>query len=93
MNQFVLEIIRVLYSVSWFTSEFIFLIVYAYIIFRFKISGQKTAIFGFITLGMTALFSIFHLDFLAGKAAEFVWMLFAVAFIQEFYHFLKYENK
>jgi len=38
-------------------------------------------------------FNIFGADDLAGKIAQYVWILFAIAFVQEFLYFLKHENK
>lgn len=76
----------------WPVFTLSFLVGYIYLIRKTKISGQKTALFGFILLFITMLFSLFHLDEVAGKIAEFVWILFSISFIQEFYHFLKYEN-
>lgn len=60
---------------------------------RYKISGQKVAMAGFILLFITMIFSLFHNDTVAGKIAEYVWILFAFAFLQQFIHYLKYENK
>ena len=77
----------------WTIVQVAFIIVLLIIINKFKFSGQKTALIGFIFLFVTMLFNLFYLDNIAGKIAEFVWILFAVAFVQQFYHFLKYENK
>jgi len=38
-------------------------------------------------------FSIFGLDAISGLIAQYVFLLFSISFIQEFYHFLKYENR
>lgn len=77
----------------WTVLQISFIAGWAVAIRKFKVSGQKTALFGFIFLFITMLCSLVHLDDMAGKVAEFVWILFAISFVQEFYHFLKYENK
>lgn len=77
----------------WPAVTLFFLILYGISIKKYKISGQKTAMFGFACLFITMIFNLLHLDDAAGKAAEFVLILFAISFIQEFYHFLRYENK
>lgn len=73
--------------------QLIFLIVLVFVVVRFKIAGQKIALIGFLLLFVTMIFSLFHNDDAAGLVAEYVWILFAVAFVQEFIHFLNHENK
>jgi hypothetical protein len=73
--------------------QVVFIGVWIFLIRKYKVSGQKTALVGFIFLFATMICSLFYLDSLAGIIAEFVWILFAISFVQEFYHFLKYENK
>lgn len=64
-----------------------------YCIVRFKISGQKVAIVGFFLSFLSMVFNILALDNFAGIVAQYIWISFAIAFIEEFLHFLKYENK
>jgi hypothetical protein len=73
--------------------EYLLLLIYLILLRRFKISGQKTALFGFIALFITMIFNLFYMDTIAGVIADFVWLLFVTAFIQEFSQFLKHENK
>jgi hypothetical protein len=73
-------------------GQIIFVIIIIAILIRFKVTGQKTALAGFILLFITMLFSLIHKDDMAGIVAEYVWILFAIAFVQEFIHFLKHEN-
>ena len=77
----------------WLVFQILFIFAWMFFVKRFKFSGQKTALFGFMLLFMTMIFNLFGADIIAGKIAEFVWILFAIAFVQEFRHFLKYENK
>lgn len=91
------KLVLILYSLFlnryWTIGQILFIACWILIVRKYKISGQKTAIFGFILLFITLIFSILSLDVVAGKIAEFVWILLAISFVQEFYHFLKYENK
>jgi len=86
---------RYLYYINeyWFFVGFCFLLGYIFIIRKYHISGQRTALFGFVLLMVTMILTIIGADDIAKRVAEFVWILFTIAFIQEFYHFLKYENK
>lgn len=77
----------------WLLLEIVFICIFIYLIKKYKISGQRTAVFAFILLFITMLLNIFRMDLAAGKVAEFVWILLTISFIQEFYHFLKHENK
>lgn len=72
--------------------QIISLCVYIFLIRRFKISGQQTAQFGFLFFIFTAIFVMLGLDEIAGIVAQYMFLLFCVSFIQEFVHFLRYEN-
>ena len=78
---------------SWTIFQITFIALWIIFIRKFKVRGESTALFGFILLSITMIFSIFGLDAFAGRIAEYVWIVFAIAFMQEFYHFLKHENK
>lgn len=90
------QILLLLYS--FFTNSIFeilqLMVVVAYIIvaIKFKISGQKTARIGFILLFCTMITVIAGFDDIAGTLAQYVFILFIIAFIQEFTHFLKHEN-
>ena len=71
----------------------IFLGFYIFVIKRYRISGQKTALFGFILLFLTFLFSLIGSDILSGISAQYVFLLFIISFIQEFSSYLNNENK
>jgi len=86
-------LLHFIYNNLWIEFEILSLIVLIFLIKKFTISGQKVAAAGMVLLFITMFFSIFRLDYIAGKIAEFVWILFSIAFVQEFYHFLKHENK
>lgn len=77
----------------WTILQLIFVIGWCLLIWRYKVSGQRTAHFGFILLFITMVLNILGVDSIAGKAAEFSLLFFIISFVQEFYHFLKYENK
>lgn len=91
--EIILSLLSLIIQSFWTILQILFLVVWIVISKKVKISGQKNALFGFILLFVTMLFNIFQLDIIAGKFAEFVWILFAISFVQQFYHFLKYENK
>jgi len=78
---------------SWTIFQILFILLYVFLAKRFGIRGERTAIFGLILLFITMFFNIFGADDLAGKIAQYVWILFAIAFVQEFLYFLKHENK
>ena len=77
----------------WSLLQLGFVIIWCILIRRYKISGQRTAHFGFIFLFIAMLLNMLGVDDIAGKAAEFTLLFFIISFLQEFYHFLKYENK
>ena len=78
---------------AWPIGEIVFILLWLLLIKYKKVSGQKTALFAFILLGITMICNVFGLDVQAGFIAQYVFLLFIIAFIQELYHFLKYENK
>jgi hypothetical protein len=84
---------RYIVDYFWTIVSILFIVIWILLIKRYKISGQQTALIGFILLGVTMVFNLFYVDEIAGKIAEFVWILFAIAFIQQFTHYLKHENK
>lgn len=77
----------------WTLGEIVFIVLLFIFVRRFKIRSQHVAIFGFILLFLTMIFSLLNQDVLAGKTAEFVWIVFVFVFFQDFYHFLRHENK
>lgn len=78
---------------AWPLSEIAFIFVWILVIKYKKVSGRKTGLFAFILLGIMMVCNIFGLDILAGAIGEYVFILLVIAFIQEFYHFLKYEKE
>lgn len=77
----------------WPLGEVLFILIWLLVIKYKKVSGKKTGLFAFIFLGIMMICNIFGLDTLAGMIGEYVFILFVIAFTQEFYHFLKYEKK
>lgn len=84
---------RYLVTYLWEIGQILFILFWIGLIIKFKISGRATAWLGFIFLFITMLFNIFKMDELASLSAQYVFILFTIAVIQQFYHFLKYENK
>ncbi|HSW87866.1 MAG TPA: hypothetical protein VLG12_01765 [Candidatus Saccharimonadales bacterium] len=68
------------------------LLVYIFLCIRFKISGQNTAKIGFGFLICTSIAIVLTLDDIAGFLAQFAFIFFSIAFVQQFIHFLKHEN-
>lgn len=84
---------RYLVDYSWELGQIIFIILWLIAIKKYKVSGQKTGLFGFVLFFIMMILSVFRMDNTAGLIGQYVFLLFVIAFIQEFYHFLKYENK
>ncbi|SRR5258706_11179619 len=84
---------RYLVENAWEIGLILFIVSWIFCIRKYKVSGQKTASAGFTLFIIMIIFNLFSLDNLAGLIAQYVFLLFAISFIQEFYHFLKYENK
>lgn len=78
---------------AWELGEIAFILVWVFMIRKWKISGQKTAIFGFILFLIMILCTLLNLDDATGLIAQYVFILFVISFAQEFWHFLKHENK
>ncbi len=84
---------RYLVTYLWEIGQVFFILFWIGLIIKFKISGRVTAGLGFIFLFITMLFNILKMDDFASLSAQYVFILFTIAVIQQFYHFLKYENK
>ncbi|SRR5581483_2831692 len=84
---------RYLYDNFWQLGQLMFILFWIYLIKYRKISGKKTAIIGFALFTVMMFLNMLGLDDQAGLVGQYVFILFCVSFIQEFYHFLKHENK
>lgn len=84
---------RYIVDFVWPLGQILLIFLWILLIKYKRISGQKTALFGCILGGIMIVCNIFGYDIMAGKIAEYVFILFVISFIQEFYHFIKYENK
>jgi hypothetical protein len=84
---------RYIMSNAWEIGEVLAIILWIFCIKKFKISGQKTALVGFGLFIIMVLLSLFSQDDVAGFVAQYVFLFFAISFVQEFSHFLKHENK
>lgn len=93
MSNLFLAVYSFLYGSIESIAHLLLVIVYIFIVKRFKISGQKTAIAGFILFCITALLILIGQNTAAGIFSDYAFLLFVISFIQEFYHFLKYEKK
>lgn len=78
---------------SWNIFQIILIIMLIFLSLRYRISGKALGILGLFFLLLSFLASLFQNDILAGAFSEIVWILFVFAFIVEFIHFLKNENK
>jgi len=84
---------RYINDYAWTIITVVFVLGCIFLIKKYSFSARKIALFGFVLLFATMILSIFSLDDLAGSMAQFVWILFTISFIMDFYHFLKHENK
>lgn len=73
--------------------QLVILALYVFAIFKLHISGKTTAIIGFVLLIVTMMLNIFGEDDYAGIVSQYVFLFFVIAFLQQFYHYIKYENK
>lgn len=84
---------RYLVDFAWPIGQMLFIVLWCFLIKKKKISGRVAAAVGFFILFAAMICNIFGLDIQAGLFAQYVLILFFISFSQEFYHFLKYENK
>jgi len=77
----------------WEIGQILFIVVWVICIRKFRLSGQFSAYVGFGFLIVTLIFNLIRWDDAASLSAQYVFILFSMSFIQEFYHFLKHENK
>jgi hypothetical protein len=92
MTDIIFGIIDLIVASLWTLIQIISIFVILKIAKKKKIESQKIALLGFVLLAITATLNIFKLDLIAGKISEYILILFAIAFFQQFIHFLKTRN-
>ncbi len=93
MNEIFLGLYSQLLGSLWTIIEIVFITCMIVIIRKFHLSGRFVALLGFIFLAFVLIASLFQQDDSAGLIAQYVWIVFAIAFITEVVNFIHNEKK
>lgn len=84
---------RYIVDFAWPLGEILSIAVLIFLIKVKKLTGKKIALVAFFLLTVMLFCNVMGLDTMAGMIGEYVFILFVISFIVEFYNFLKHENK
>ena len=77
---------------GWDLIELAVITGYVFLSRKKRWNGRVAAAIGFGLLAVALAFNLAHADMQAGIVAEFIWIFFAVSFVQELVHYLMHEK-
>ena len=62
--------------------DIVALVIILIVIYKYKLSSKRVAVFGLVFLGITAMVALIKIDRFAQETANIAWMLFVIAVIK-----------